>query len=445
MIGSTKKNGGFWVAVFSAAFLLQIFSGCSKGREVGLDVSKVEATEYPHPKAFVAKHVEVVSSSGNAKSCVGCHNTQKKVMSLGASVSCGASCHSAQTVLTAAPRRVMVRVENECSKCHEKSSGVKFTHYPSLAGMCVICHQAQPAHLSGADPKAVSTLSSETSCYRCHSRKDDKPRVHTAIASGKKCSNCHDPHGSDHRSMARQETAPLCLSCHDQVPHAGKSVHAVTKDQRACLNCHEPHSSAHSQLLVATSPALCLSCHDREIPTADPKRVVSNIKKRVQEMPFVHTPAGGGASCTESCHNPHGSENDRLLTENFSLKNYNRFAAVPNPYALCVDCHGNAMFNKAIGPDDTGFRNDTEENGQVVRKNLHWFHVVDAAGNSNKDLGRSCGVCHDPHGAPQKFNVDTSFKMGNQEVTLAYTPNANGGQCARTCHGVRSYQRIGRD
>lgn len=323
------------------------------------------------------------------------------------------------------------------------AAGKTYSHYPFAAGICGACHEAQPAHLSGADRKAVSTVAAPESCNRCHFRKDSMPEKHAALASERSCLHCHDPHGSEHRNFLVQPAPQLCLGCHDGIQHEGKSVHAIINDQTSCLNCHKAHSAEHKPLLKLPRRQLCLSCHDKEIQTSGPSpRTIPNIKQKIEE-PYVHYPAGG-KTCMSACHGPHATDFDRLLLDAFPVSNYNRYVAEPNTYALCFGCHDVSMLNATGSASDTNFRNDTMKDGVVQSKNLHWFHVVDAAGDVNKERGRRCVICHDPHGAPQAHNIKSSWKMGRAHINLRYIPTPKGGQCQRSCHESKTYERIDR-
>jgi hypothetical protein len=105
------------------------------------------------------------------------------------------------------------------------------------------------------------------------------------------------------------------------------------------------------------------------------------------------------------------------------------------------------MLNKDISNDPsefrTNFRNDTKTaDGKIQRTNLHWFHVVDAAGAMDKNQGRSCAICHDPHGSEQAHTIKTEWKMKDgKEIKIEYTATSTGGQCAKTCHSTHTYKR----
>jgi len=131
-----------------------------------------------------------------------------------------------------------------------------------------------------------------------------------------------------------------CLSCHQKLG-AGKVQHPAFL--MGCPACHvSPHKQKKPVLsLMADPPALCFNCHDK-----------AKFNKK-----FRHTAVVAGL-CT-SCHNPHSSDNDKLLR-----------AQVPQ---LCYMCHGDAMFTKKV------------------------VHGALSMG--------SCTLCHSPHSTDNLFNL----------------------------------------
>jgi hypothetical protein len=91
------------------------------------------------------------------------------------------------------------------------------------------------------------------------------------------------------------------------------------------------------------------------------------------------------------------------------------------------------MLNAKDFTDKTGFRIKN-------KKNLHWDHVVNANGQE-KSLGRSCKICHDPHGSNQDFNINETWDMKGFPINIKFTKSDNGGQCTMTCHDVKVYTR----
>ena len=80
----------------------------------------------------------------------------------------------------------------------------------------------------------------------------------------------------------------------------------------SCNDCHDPHRSVEFDTFEGVNQ-VCLSCHPQ---MAGP-------------FVFEHQPVNG-ESCTE-CHLPHGSHNDKLLTQDGN--------------GLCLQCHYEVTFN----------------------------------------------------------------------------------------------------
>jgi DmsE family decaheme c-type cytochrome len=143
------------------------------------------------------------------------------------------------------------------------------------------------------------------------------------------CESCHGP-GSLHVSSgggAKLIVNPgknpnACFQCHlevrakFQLPHR----HPVMEGKMSCNDCHNPHrgsvikggGTALEQTLKGGGLAFlsknetCTQCHT------------------VQRGPFVFEHEGVKEGCT-SCHSPHGSVNQRMLTERNAT--------------LCLKCH----------------------------------------------------------------------------------------------------------
>ncbi|MGK5090348.1 cytochrome c3 family protein [Bdellovibrionota bacterium FG-2] len=404
---------------------------------------------FPHPSDWSVGHMGFYAESGKAivgtnKDCGTCHSHQAKGPAL--NVSCSVNCHAATTSIMreksrSARLKPALLSNNECVGCHAKTMGngnFEFDHYPSGSGLCKICHEVDSKHLATGDLQAVTTKRSNQDCYRCHFPKDDKANVHPVLINDENsCVSCHNPHGADRRYFVRENTTgELCQKCHTGIA-IGKVQHGPVNTGESCLSCHNPHSSDKPKLLNYDQQQLCLTCHDREVQVAATEGVASRtIPNMALKLRSENRHGAIDKSSCTGCHNPHATENERLLLANYSTQNYNTFdslAPTTGPYALCFKCHDPAMFKKDIVGSETNFRDGT--------KNLHWFHVVDATGQRDKRNGRSCRVCHDPHGSSQGANITGSWKMKEFDITVEYKTTAQGGTCTNTCHGTRSYLR----
>ena len=138
-----------------------------------------------------------------------------------------------------------------------------------------------------------------------------------------------------------------------------------------------------------------------------------------------------GESCVE-CHNPHGSENPKILVKYFSPNFYDKYSQ--ENYSLCSECHFLTENIEKENNKITGFRNGD--------KNLHYVHVA-----AHPDKSRNCKVCHDPHVSDQEKFIKKLTPFGKSEaeakymIPIEFTKTATGGTCSTGCHQTRSYDR----
>jgi predicted CXXCH cytochrome family protein len=143
-----------------------------------------------------------------------------------------------------------------------------------------------------------------------------------------------------------------CLQCHKS-KKAGKVVHSAV--ETGCSTCHgEPHREEKPELdLTEDVPELCYECHDEEM-----------FQKK-----SVHSAVAAGM-CT-SCHNPHSSNLEKLLTA--------------EPPGLCYGCHDKGMFTKEV-------QHSPVADGECLV--CHDPHASDYAYNLTSPPGDLCAMCH---------------------------------------------------
>lgn len=128
-----------------------------------------------------------------------------------------------------------------------------------------------------------------------------------------------------------------------------------------------------------------------------------------------------GSDNSASPRGPHGSNNQYILVENYSVKDNQPESSFT--YALCYRCHSRTSI---LG--DESFR-------------FHSLHIKGKTGGPGGD-GTSCHTCHNSHGSTE-YRYLISF---NKDVV---TPNSKGilkfvetgtyafhGECYLSCHGV---------
>jgi predicted CXXCH cytochrome family protein len=308
--------------------------------------------------------------------------------------------------------------------CHDKKivSG-KFVHGPVAVGGCTMCHNPHQSDFPRMLPAAGNDV-----CFSCHTDKAEafkgKKFVHKPVAE--KCTNCHSPHSGDYKYNFKVDgSQDLCFTCHTdkkewiakvQVKHGGLAT------DRKCLACHDPHVSDHPKQLMQEPMDTCFMCHDQQLDTPDGK--IMDMKKYLAENHDHHGPIKQ-KDCS-GCHNPHGSNNFRILKRYFPPLFYAAFDL--KNYDLCFGCHEKTLVLDSRTTTLTGFRNGDQ--------NLHYLHV-------NKPVkGRTCRACHDAHATNNPKHIRDTVPFGVWGLPVGYHKTADGGSCLPGCHQKFEYNRI---
>jgi DmsE family decaheme c-type cytochrome len=194
---------------------------------------------------------------------------------------------------------------------------------------CAECHETQvEAFKTSLHGKRGFELRSDKACDTCHGPSDehvetgdkDKIRVFGSLSSAEK--------------------SEICLTCHESGQRMywdGSTHHARGL---ACQDCHSMHSgkSEGAQLKEAVEADVCFGCHKQ---------------KASQFFRASHHPIREGkVSCTD-CHNPHGTESEKLID-------------AQRVNDKCYECHA-------------------EKRGPFL-----WEH---------QPVREDCTTCHEPHGS----------------------------------------------
>ncbi|MDH3890279.1 MAG: cytochrome c3 family protein [candidate division Zixibacteria bacterium] len=209
--------------------------------------------------------------------------------------------------------------DETCLDCHDGldsslAEGVhrlssQTTGYALEVG-CVNCHTGGEAHID--DPSTdnitnpsrligteVTTLCSK--CHQSHQELDDYGfDAHSTLEIN--CAECHRVHSVGGQELL-DDRAEFCLKCHQEMSNklSRRSNHPVLQDNVTCLSCHNFTKRADHNTVYGLG-GVCQDCHPD------------------QGGPFLHEHAATqayavtGSHCVE-CHNPHGSENNRLLRQ----------------------------------------------------------------------------------------------------------------------------------
>jgi DmsE family decaheme c-type cytochrome len=246
----------------------------------------------------------------------------------------------------------------DCKTCHEKAvNGLAPTHHAGVAQSCAACHGDVTDHLKSnlekGEPGPIASMKKakpadvNKTCQGCHEK------THNATWSGSAherrglaCTSCHSVHDfkSSKAQLKTAQERDTCYSCHSAIRALGMrtSHHPVREGLMTCTSCHDAHDGSRPKMIKAEwTNELCLQCH---------------TEKR---GPFFWEHAPVRENCL-NCHNPHGSNHDKLLVSQ-------------QPW-LCQRCHLN-----------------TRHPGTV-------YTGINAAGDkptaSNRAVEHACKNCH---------------------------------------------------
>jgi DmsE family decaheme c-type cytochrome len=264
-----------------------------------------------------------------------------------------------------------------------------------MLGASIMCATS----LGAQAPKAASVAKAATSqatdaapsayiggdvCSTCHEEVSKKfeGNPHTKLAAqhgaaGVNCEGCHGPGGAHVEgggditkifNPAKASAKDLDAKC--ESCHAGTHPNFDRsphgKADVSCISCHDIHGSKEEKLLKAPQPTLCYQCH------ADQKAQFS--------MPIHHKVNEGLVKCTD-CHDVHGS----FLANNVR--------STEDSNAVCTKCHTD------------------------VRGPFTFEHAPVRA--------EGCTTCHTPHGTqnPRLLNMPSVATLCNQ----CHSPLSAGG------------------
>lgn len=228
----------------------------------------------------------------------------------------------------------------------------------------------------------------------------------------------------------------------------------------SCANCHSVHNGENDMLLMKEGATeLCMSCHDGTMGfynvTAPSGAGVFDTTNSHLSVSMHNVGAGLKVSTApgafkntsidelecSSCHNPHGSPNDRLLNEVVntvtgptafatSLVNGVKTPVSKGTQTIKLDLTNDPNFqaiNDATGPNGVKI---TKSNGPVNSTTYNGVY-------STVYYSQFCGACHDDYFAKRNAGTSTAPVSGKPSTGIAahmtYTHTTNSEKQGRNC------------
>jgi len=233
----------------------------------------------------------------------------------------------------------------------------------------------------------AQTANNFSDCNRtgCHTSQLKNSYVHSPVEDD--CLTCHQTNASQHPVVNKKEFT-LISKIPELCWDCHEMDHAGMKmhspfSEGECLSCHNPHSSENEGLLTVSGGELCLPCHDS-----------------YTEKSFVHGPVAAGM-CS-ACHDPHYSSHENLLLQHdqdvclfchTEKKEIQNKASVHKPFLEgCMRCHtphaSEAKYLMAVDVPELCYTcHQTVEVSLDKKSEVHGPFQV----------GGKCYLCHDAH------------------------------------------------
>jgi predicted CXXCH cytochrome family protein len=214
----------------------------------------------------------------------------------------------------------------------------------------------------------------------------------------------------------------------------------------SCANCHSTHNGEDEMLLMKDGEyELCMSCHDGTMGFYDVTKGsgagtfddshLSSSKHNVDSDLLVKQAPGAVKNTSidvlecSSCHNPHGSANDRLLKE--TVIGTTPFAF--NPTTKVVVPVGTKTINLAL-TEDTDFAAINALSGTGGLKITQSIGPKDSL--DKQYYSQFCSACHDDYLAKRSSGRPSNATTTNtHDYVFSHTTNSTsqGRNCA-ACH-----------
>ncbi len=203
---------------------------------------------------------------------------------------------------------------DSCAQCHDKvSRDFKTADHAKLQAKgpnakdigCESCHGPGSKHVEagGGAGTIVNPKNSFETCFQCHLDKKAEfsmPFSHPVLNGKMTCSNCHDPHkGGATKGGGTQLEGRNSACIQCHTEQRGPFAFPHDATRDGCVTCHNPHGSVNQKMLTERNSNLCLKCHNVQQTGATDQLTVGG---RSHSSSFLKNGTCWTAGCHEGVH-----------------------------------------------------------------------------------------------------------------------------------------------
>ena len=204
----------------------------------------------------------------------------------------------------------------ECATCHEKLvRDFRTADHAKLQAKgknaidmgCESCHGAGSKHVAagGGAGTIINPKKNPQTCFQCHLDKKAEfslPSSHPVLAGKMTCSECHNPHKGNALKGGGTQLSRKNETCAEcHKAQSGPFVFSHDALRDGCTSCHSPHGSVNQKMLTERNSNLCLKCHFQQQLGATDQITIGGGSHNSGRL-------NRGACWSSGCHeNIHGS------------------------------------------------------------------------------------------------------------------------------------------
>jgi predicted CXXCH cytochrome family protein len=132
---------------------------------------------------------------------------------------------------------------------------------------CESCHGPGSKHkeTGGGSGTIINPKKSPETCFQCHLDKKAEfsmPYSHPVLSGKMSCSDCHDPHKGNAIKGGGTQLQGKNETCAEcHKAQVGPFIFSHDAVKEGCSSCHSPHGSVNQKMLTERNATLCLKCH----------------------------------------------------------------------------------------------------------------------------------------------------------------------------------------